>query len=208
MALHPEEDGRGGQGRRRSGRLGEGGAIIKTNMRSCSYQRATTTNVTRCRGGRAALADGATSWGGRKRRIRTTTSGWLAKERGEMIITSCSLFEWRRHGETAAERRRRWPMALHLRARQLLPGLTCVRARVDVDRLMTAGDAAERRWTRGPWRGGWFGGAGYTAAGTTRPARTPGLIVVVVVVLVLVRILRDDGWPLAARCGRRVIHEF
>ena len=81
-------------------------------------------------------------------------------------------------------------------------------ARADADRLMTAGDAAERRWTRGPWRGGWFGGAGYTAAGTTRPARTPGLIVVVVVVLVLVRILRDDGWPLAARCGRRVIHEF
>ena len=113
------------------------------------------------------------------------------------MTTSCSCFAWRRRGGTAAGRRHRWPMALHLRARRLLPGVTSVRVRADADRLMTAGDAAERRWTRGPWRGGWFGGAGYTAAGTTRPARTPGLIVVVVVVLVLVRILRDDGWPLA-----------
>ena len=107
------------------------------------------------------------------------------------------LWLFMRRGRTAAGRRHRWPMALHLRARRLLPGLTYVCARGDADRLMTAGDAAERRWMRGPWRGGWFGGARYTAAGTTRPARTPGLIIVVVVVLVLVQILRDDGWPLA-----------
>ena len=88
------------------------------------------------------------------------------------MTTSCSCFAWRRRGGTAAGRRRRWPMALHLRARRLLPGVTSVRARADADRLMTAGDAAERRWTRGPWRGGWFGGAGYTAAGRQgRPGR-------------------------------------
>ena len=43
----------------------------------------------------------------------------------------------------------------------------CVRARAV--RLTTAGDAAERRRTRGPWTVGMvFGGAGHTAAGPMR----------------------------------------
>ena len=71
-------------------------------------------------------------------------------------------------GETAAGRRHRWPMALDLRARRLLPGLTCVPV-LYADRLMTAGDAAEWRRTRGPWTDRMvFGGAGHTAAGPRR----------------------------------------
>ena len=39
MALHPEEDGRGGCGRRRAGPLGKGrGKTVKTNITWFSYQ--------------------------------------------------------------------------------------------------------------------------------------------------------------------------
>ena len=58
-------------------------------------------------------------------------------------------------------------MALDLRggSSRALPVCPCVYA----DRLMTAGDAAERRRTRGPWTDRMvFGGAGHTAAGPRR----------------------------------------
>ena len=111
------------------------------------------------------LQPGENGRGGQGRRRRRAE--WLGGGRDRIFETQSSFFAWRRRGGVTEAGRPccRAPLLAAGRWRSAScaaapPGShLCVRA--DAARLTTAGDAAERRWTRGPW----------TALGTRPPRR-------------------------------------